>query len=342
LQSTLPKVPKTRGPARQLVDPISMVETAYDVADDEDAWLSGIRASMSALVPEAQLRASIAFVYRAKNADSMLVERFSAHGVDGARAAQALTQDAAKDPQYVRDSLLSRPCDFVSAVPGTEQQEGWKGVRAALGIVDGLAVNGFDSSGLGVLSLLLVTKRPALSVSLRSTLSRVAAHLVAGLRLRRRLARAEDRLNDSDAVLLANGEVTHATGSARLKESRESLRRAARALDRARGRMRRDDSDRAVLDWKVLVEHRWSLVDHFDRDGKRYLLACRNSPAVLASALLTPRERQVVLLAARGHSNKLIAYELGISTSTVGVLLGRARVRLGVTSRRALIAAYFR
>jgi DNA-binding CsgD family transcriptional regulator len=104
--------------------------------------------------------------------------------------------------------------------------------------------------------------------------------------------------------------------------------------------LRRADSDRAVLDWKVLVEHRWSLLDHFDRDGKRYLLACRNSPAALASSLLTPREREVVLLAARGHANKLIGYELGIATSTVGVLLNRAAARLGVHTRRALITAF--
>jgi DNA-binding CsgD family transcriptional regulator len=334
-------VSKSRSPFG-IADPISIVENAYDVATDEDAWLAGVRASMSGLVPRAHLRASLSFVYRAKSATSLAIERVSAQGIDGAQAARALTQDAAKDAQYIRDSLLSRPCDFVSAVPGTEQQEGWKAVRSGLGVVDGLAVNGIDSAGLGVLGLLLVTKRPALSPAMRSTLARVAAHLVAGLRLRRRLVSAEDRLADADAVLLASGELAHATGAARLKESRESLRRAACALDRARGRLRREDSERAVLDWKVLVEQRWSLVDHFDRDGKRYVLACRNSPSVVASTLLTPRERQVVQLAVRGHSNKLIGYELGISTSTVGVLLGRARARLGVTSRHALIAAFLK
>ena len=41
-----------------------------------------------------------------------------------------------------------------------------------------------------------------------------------------------------------------------------------------------------------------------------------------------------------GNSNKVIAYELGISSSTVGVLLSRAVARLGVRTRRALIATY--
>lgn len=44
------------------------------------------------------------------------------------------------------------------------------------------------------------------------------------------------------------------------------------------------------------------------------------------------------MLATRGgHSNKLIAYELGIAASTVGVLLGRAASRLGVRTRKALL-----
>ena len=336
------RVPHPRALPRRVADPISLVEAAYRFEGDEDAWLSRVRIAASELLPAANVRASISIVYRAPSATDFAVERMNADGLDGAKAMEALARDASKDPQYIRDSILSRPCDLVGAVPGTEHQDGWNAVRSALGAVDGFVVNGLDTAGLGVLSLLFVTKRPVISQPRRSTLSRVAAHVVAGLRIRRRLASAEDRLADADAVISPAGDVAHAVRSARVAESRESLRRAARTLERSRGRMRRDDSDRAVLDWRVLVEHRWSLLDHFDRDGKRYILACRNSPLALAGALLTPRERQVVLLAARGHSNKLIGYELGIATSTVGVLLGRAAARLGVRTRRALLAECFR
>lgn len=324
---------------RAAADPIAVVEAAYRVDEDEDVWLERIRTSLGALVPAASLCASLSLIYRAPSAASVAVERVSALGIDGQKASQALLRDAAVDPEYVRDSLLSRPCDFVSAVPGTERQVGWQALRTALAVVDGLAINGLDSSGLGVISLLLVKRRPQLSEARRATFARVAAHVVAGLRLRRRLASAEDRVADADAVLSVAGEVTHATGNARLKDARLSLRMAARGLERARGSRRRSDSDRAVLDWRVLVDQRWSLLDHFERDGKRYLLACRNSLSTPTSALLSPRERQVVLLALRGHFNKLIGYELGITTSTVGVLLGRAAARLGVTSRRALLTA---
>ncbi len=48
---------------------------------------------------------------------------------------------------------------------------------------------------------------------------------------------------------------------------------------------------------------------------------------------LTPRERQVVRLAAEGLANKQIARVLGISDKTVKVHLGRIFQRLGVTDR---------
>src|SRR6266481_4745371 len=52
----------------------------------------------------------------------------------------------------------------------------------------------------------------------------------------------------------------------------------ARAIDRARGRLRHDTPEETVALWKVLVGGRWSLVDHFERDGRRYVVACRDAP----------------------------------------------------------------
>lgn len=51
---------------------------------------------------------------------------------------------------------------------------------------------------------------------------------------------------------------------------------------------------------------------------------------------LTRREQQVLAYAEIGHSNKLIAYSLGVAISTVSTLLARARrkLRLHVSARR--------
>ncbi|MBS2011518.1 MAG: helix-turn-helix transcriptional regulator [Deltaproteobacteria bacterium] len=89
-----------------------------------------------------------------------------------------------------------------------------------------------------------------------------------------------------------------------------------------------------------MVREEWSLVDWVDHDGKRFLLAQENRVPVAGRRALTDRERQVVACAAMGHTNKLIAYDLGLSTGTVSVLLLRAAEKLGVSGRVALIRAF--
>jgi DNA-binding NarL/FixJ family response regulator len=48
---------------------------------------------------------------------------------------------------------------------------------------------------------------------------------------------------------------------------------------------------------------------------------------------LSPREREVLVLVAKGHPNKVIARQLGISEKTVKAHLTSAFVRIGVTDR---------
>jgi DNA-binding CsgD family transcriptional regulator len=85
-----------------------------------------------------------------------------------------------------------------------------------------------------------------------------------------------------------------------------------------------------------LATGRWSLVDHFDTDGRRYLVAHRNDPPLDSPNALTLPERQIAGYAAMGHSNKLIAYELGLAESTVATHLDAASLKLGVRSRADL------
>jgi DNA-binding CsgD family transcriptional regulator len=87
----------------------------------------------------------------------------------------------------------------------------------------------------------------------------------------------------------------------------------------------------------VLVAGTWSLVDVFDRDGRRYVIAQPNAPVVPPVTRLSSRESQVVACAALGHSNKLIAYELGLAPSTIAAHLARATAKLGATTRADLV-----
>jgi len=97
--------------------------------------------------------------------------------------------------------------------------------------------------------------------------------------------------------------------------------------------MRRRDPERAIALWQAMVAGRWSLLDHFDSDGRRFVLAHRNEADVPDVRGLTQRERQVAAYAELGHSNKVIAYELGLSLGTVGQHLASARAKLGALQR---------
>jgi DNA-binding CsgD family transcriptional regulator len=110
-------------------------------------------------------------------------------------------------------------------------------------------------------------------------------------------------------------------------------------IERARGVLR-NDADRALPTWRALVQARWSLVDEFQADGQRYVLARTNGLSSQGMSLLTPRERQVSACIAMGHSNKEAAYELGLSHSTVRVLVARACAKLGARTRVELVEKY--
>lgn len=159
--------------------------------------------------------------------------------------------------------------------------------------------------------------------------SRVAAHLAAGLRLRKDIPAIED------LIIEADGSIAHADGDAKDVEVREHLRRAAMLMDRARTRAVRS-SDEALELWPALVSGRWSMVDRFDTDGRRYLVAKRNPPDA-PSLPLTAREARVIGLAAQGHPNKIIAYELGLPNSVVSEALNDGMTKLGLDSRAALL-----
>ena len=111
-------------------------------------------------------------------------------------------------------------------------------------------------------------------------------------------------------------------------------------MDRARGGLRVDDPDAALEAWKGLVAGRWSLVDHIDTDGKRFIVARRNDPDAHGPGGLTLRERQVMSARARGLSLKLIAYDLGLSIATVCKSLQGGMAKLGVASDAELPALF--
>ena len=79
------------------------------------------------------------------------------------------------------------------------------------------------------------------------------------------------------------------------------------------------------------------LVDE-EVDGVRYrLLRSQPKPQQL-QLLLSPREKEIARMVAKGHPNKVIAAVLDISPWTVSTHLRRIFAKLGVGSRAAMVA----
>ncbi len=57
---------------------------------------------------------------------------------------------------------------------------------------------------------------------------------------------------------------------------------------------------------------------------------------------LSPREHQLLSLAAQGFTDNAIAHKLGISLATVGTYWGRIRIKFGPLNRTELVAIYLR
>lgn len=165
----------------------------------------------------------------------------------------------------------------------------------------------------------------------------VTAHMNAGYRLQRAVQKY-NRIEDSAAILDGDGTLVEVFDHT-LREDRalrEAICQVAQQTDRARGQARHDPLAALAL-WQGLVEGEYSLVDHFDTDGRRFVLLKPNAPEHVQVTKLSRRERQVVTEAAKGFPNKLIGYNLGISSSTVSTLLQRACSKLGIQRRAHLI-----
>ena len=106
--------------------------------------------------------------------------------------------------------------------------------------------------------------------------------------------------------------------------------------------MDREKAARRANAWKELNDTRWTLVDKFESDGKRYVLVQQDAERTEAANALSPREHAVLVAAAAGHHNKLIASDLGLASSTVRVLLFRAMRKLGASNRAEAIAMFLK
>ena len=208
---------------------------------------------------------------------------------------------------------------------------------------DGLGMSAFDPNGRGVYLIAPLSEVTNLAEKSRERWQMVAAHFGAGYRLRRALQGGEPEAatnlpHGAEAMIDPSSfRVTDAQGQAKSRGARDALRDAAMQVDRARGQLRETDPEKALGLWKALVRGRWSTVDWFDSDRRRFVLAMPNGPKVSDPRGLTEREMQVVTYVLSGQSNKLIAYNLGLSKGRVSALLRSAMRKMDVQTRAQLV-----
>jgi DNA-binding CsgD family transcriptional regulator len=311
---------------------VEFVEAAYARGDDEGEWKRGLAESAFRLVGCADGFGLLEYRWRRDEVgdfritDVVDVRHFGKSVVWG-EGAKRMHMDAAPD---VAERISGR----TGAMPASTQT-GASVVNALFRacwkppIEDVLGIVACEPSGSGIACAVGARERLVLSPRARSVLNRVAFHLAAGFRLR---LSGRTALDDAEAILAPDGRLLHALDTA--KAARDSLDVGRRRRDQAK--KTRHDAEKALEIWQGLVAGRWSLVDHFDTDGKRFLLAMKNTPKVDRRADLTPRERRVSALVAMGHRDKEIAYILGLSTPSVTSALHRARKKLNVRSRLEL------
>lgn len=321
-------------------DVLSLIDAAYRFDVDEDVWLRGLADAARMLLDAGFGLFTVA--YDASDPDHF---RLSASIVEGMppSLAMALPAHAALfDRGWVEATFLGFACDHIRhprfACHRAGAPELLDRVYGPHGVQDIFSINAVDPTGIGHQINVLQPRRCRLTPAMKTRWSRVAAHVAAARRLRQQLR--GDHPTPPEAVLAPDGKVVDAEAPAKSKGAREQLTESVRKRERARGKLRRSDPDLAVAEWKGLVAARWTLVDQFDSDGRRYLVARKNDPEFVGLEALTERERCAVGFAAVGHSNKLIGYEMGIATSTVAVLLSRAARRLGARSRLELMRAF--
>lgn len=217
--------------------------------------------------------------------------------------------------------------------------------RHLAGAKDILALTAVDPNGVGMSLTVPLPEVTKLSGRERELWQMMGSHLVSGFRLRQGLEEKRKAPMQSsslpryaEAVLDPKRfEVAEAIGRAKDENVGDILREAAIQIDRARGRLRRKDPEHALEIWRGLVEGRWSLVDWFDSDGRRFVLAHPNPPRLKDPRGLTERESQVCSYVSLGETNKLISYRLGINQSKVSSTLRSAMRKLGVRTRPQLV-----
>lgn len=318
-------------------EPVRVVEAAYRLEGDDETWLSEVLAACGPGFIEG-LGGCASIFDRDPAPNEKVLGAFANAGMNEELIAilrGAFDQGTPED----RDRSLRHggPMKRFSAIADVHlaSHPVFGRFTRSIGFDDVLALRAANPDGSGVVFAAPIRNtREKTSRFSPAHWSQLAAHIAAGLRLRRRAS----RLEAPDAILTSGGKMLSASEGA--VGARDALREAVKRIEHARSRAGRREGETSIDAWTALVEGRWSLVDHFESDGKRFLFALQNQADAPDPRALTRDERPILHLVAMGHSNKLVAYELGLPMGTVATRLASIMRKLGVRSRVQIVDRY--
>jgi DNA-binding CsgD family transcriptional regulator len=316
------QMPMVRGEA--LVD---FLEALYRWDTSDEAWLRGLCGPLLQVVPSG--------LWVQANTFDVSDYRFRCPTLVSHGAPPSLEEHFLRESERFTPDVIAR-CYYATSVAtlGSGPAE----VRTETGAGGVLAIKGLDPSGRSAaLNVGLPERKPLAHTALR-ILRKVAWHIATAARVRRRIAAAPGTAATSGAEAVFSTthgvRLVHAEAAARGRAEREELTLALRMREAARAR---ESREQPLDSWRPVVDARWTLVDTYESDGARYIVARENHAEVGGLEALTERERQVASCLAFGQTTKEIAYSLGIDASTVRVLLQRAAAKLRVAGRAGLL-----
>ena len=337
----MPKITKKRAAEAT----IATVEAAYDLKPDDDGWFPKL---LDASLPLLDHGLGVGGLVAVKSPLPGLPTIEAMHVAVGPEDLVARHYAATRSQPVGRTHEQTQSGPFIMSkvtAQHPEMRETWKTYFP--GAEDCIGYMTVDTDGRGIHILAPTPQLVKLTESERALWEMIAAHVASGVRLRNALRdyRAEQVTehaglpHGAEAIINPTDfNVLHATEGVTRDNTIQLLRDAAVRVDKARVNGRDDDrTEDALAEWWALFEGRWSIVDWFDTDDRRYVLALPNPPKVPNPRGLSRSERQVVAFAALGDSHKLIAYRLGLSRPHVSNLLASAMRKLSVKTQAQLV-----
>jgi DNA-binding CsgD family transcriptional regulator len=314
---------------------LEILEAAYGHGRRQTDWLREIGETLRRSVPDAVS----CFCFEVYRADGRL--QINRPWTEDPRVAAQLQQTFAQAPPALLDLFFAAPLqactsrDILADAGVAFESTMFGEVYRGIGFADVFAVTAVGPAGRGVVLGVGLAQPGGPEPRERVDWIHVAAHVAAAQRLRVLLAGAPASERAS-AVLSPDGRVEHLADSEDRDGIAAILHQAVKQVEHARKHARSDAE--ALQLWQGLVDGRWSLVEQFESDGRRFYAAIRNPPDAVKLRALTRREAEVAAYVASGTTTKITAYALGLDEVTVRGYLRAAMAKLGMRSRTELVA----